>query len=308
MPNIILDRAVFPELIQENASPRRIAEWMLRLIPDSPDREEMLRNLAEARSVLGGPGALDKAAQYVIDLSWREDELRQILAERVRGYCARHEISLDPVARQRNYNGDRKALREVFTDPWRSPRDVKRGSAGYPPHVWIHELAYDRPRWAAHLCKLSARVATSQSASKITWEHASSVLDDFGEERVKDLVREHRHECPNVADLIQAFVDQPAALTTAALMVTITNRILQHVKPTIDGELVASPLLVAHFLFRIGFLIAVFNANTSDEVRHVFESRPNLLQSGTNPDEGAQWEVHHCFRKHLRINDSDSAT
>ena len=68
MPNIILDRAVCQELIAEDASPRRISELMLKLITDSPERTEMLSRLAEARAILGNPGAVEKTAGVVLEL------------------------------------------------------------------------------------------------------------------------------------------------------------------------------------------------------------------------------------------------
>ena len=68
MPNIILDRAVCQELIAEDASPRRISELMQKLISDSPERTEMLSRLAEARAILGSPGAVEKTAGVVLEL------------------------------------------------------------------------------------------------------------------------------------------------------------------------------------------------------------------------------------------------
>jgi hypothetical protein len=246
--------------------------------------------------------ALDKVLQYVADLEWSEEELRQILAERVRGYCTRHGIVLDPLRTQRTCRGDREVLRLVFTDPWRTPSDMRRNGAAMPPHRWIYELSYGRPRWAAHLCSLAGAVATRQGPRKIGRRQVACVLEEFGKARVDDLVREHGHECPEVAELIQAFVGQPATMTTVDLMVTIHNRILEHRRPTIDGKVVHSPVPLAHFLYRIGFLVAVFvRGNT--EVRHLFDTHPDLLSARTNLDEGARWEIHHCFRRHLRISD-----
>jgi hypothetical protein len=34
---------------------------------------------------------------------------------------------------------------------------------------------------------------------------------------------------------------------------------------------------------------------------------PDLLSARTNLDEGARWEIHHCFRRHLRISDTPLA-
>jgi lipid-A-disaccharide synthase len=68
MPNIVLDRAAVPELTAEDASPRRIAELMSKLIPDSPERAQMSSDLAEVRNVLGSPGAVEKTARVILDM------------------------------------------------------------------------------------------------------------------------------------------------------------------------------------------------------------------------------------------------
>ncbi|MCX6377188.1 MAG: hypothetical protein NTU88_14355, partial [Armatimonadetes bacterium] len=68
MPNIIMDRMICPEFVANDATPRRISESALKLIQDSPERAEMLRDLAEARAVLGEPGAVRKTAKVVIEM------------------------------------------------------------------------------------------------------------------------------------------------------------------------------------------------------------------------------------------------
>jgi lipid-A-disaccharide synthase len=69
MPNIILDRAVFPELIQRQASPEGIAAAALPLLMGSAAREETLKALCEVRAVLGEPGAVEKTAELILDLA-----------------------------------------------------------------------------------------------------------------------------------------------------------------------------------------------------------------------------------------------
>lgn len=69
MPNIIMDREICPELTAENASPERIAGLMLTLIPDTPERARMLRDLEDAKAVLGSPGAIGKTARAVLEMA-----------------------------------------------------------------------------------------------------------------------------------------------------------------------------------------------------------------------------------------------
>jgi lipid-A-disaccharide synthase len=68
MPNIILDRMICPELVADAVTPSAIAELMLKVIADTPERAEMLEALAKARALLGEPGAVAKTAQVVVEM------------------------------------------------------------------------------------------------------------------------------------------------------------------------------------------------------------------------------------------------
>ena len=68
LPNIILDDAVCPELIQKDASPDRIVAEIDSLLSDAVRREQMNSRLAEVRSALGNPGAVGKTAELALEL------------------------------------------------------------------------------------------------------------------------------------------------------------------------------------------------------------------------------------------------
>jgi lipid-A-disaccharide synthase len=68
MPNIIADEQICPELVQDDASPARIAQLMEPLIEDTHERAAMLDGLAEVKDVLGSPGAVDRTAGAVLDM------------------------------------------------------------------------------------------------------------------------------------------------------------------------------------------------------------------------------------------------
>ena len=72
MVNLIADRAVVPELIQDDFTPRRLAGTAVELLDGSEQgelrREEMRKGLAEVRSLLGQPGAIDRAADAIVAL------------------------------------------------------------------------------------------------------------------------------------------------------------------------------------------------------------------------------------------------
>jgi lipid-A-disaccharide synthase len=62
--NLVADRAVVPELIQEEMKGAALASAVRPLLdPGSPQASEMRRNLEEVRSLLGAPGAADRVAE-----------------------------------------------------------------------------------------------------------------------------------------------------------------------------------------------------------------------------------------------------
>jgi lipid-A-disaccharide synthase len=72
MVNLIAGRAVVPELIQDDFTPRRLAEEVAKLLPSSKEGEhrvnDMKLGLAEVQKLLGPPGAVDRAADVIAAL------------------------------------------------------------------------------------------------------------------------------------------------------------------------------------------------------------------------------------------------
>lgn len=66
LPNILLQRALLPELIQEQATPERIALHLSELLREgSDDRTAQLAGMAELDRVLGPADALDRSADWI---------------------------------------------------------------------------------------------------------------------------------------------------------------------------------------------------------------------------------------------------
>jgi len=65
--NLVLERPAVPELIQEQATPERIAETALELLRQPARVAEMRQDLAELRTRLGESGASDRAAAAADD-------------------------------------------------------------------------------------------------------------------------------------------------------------------------------------------------------------------------------------------------
>jgi lipid-A-disaccharide synthase len=66
--NLIADRRVVPELIQDDFTPARVAGEVLALLKNPVARDEMRAGLATVRERLGPPGSVDRAADAILDL------------------------------------------------------------------------------------------------------------------------------------------------------------------------------------------------------------------------------------------------
>jgi len=66
--NLILRRRLFPELIQQEASPDNIASVVLDLLKDNSKLETIKAGLVEARGILGKAGASSKVAEIALGL------------------------------------------------------------------------------------------------------------------------------------------------------------------------------------------------------------------------------------------------
>jgi lipid-A-disaccharide synthase len=68
MPNLLANEPVFPELLQQEATPQRIASEALNLLHDETRRTEIKRKLQTIIAQLGGVGSTERAATAVINL------------------------------------------------------------------------------------------------------------------------------------------------------------------------------------------------------------------------------------------------
>ena len=68
MPNILADEEVFPEFVQNAATPDHIAGAALELLQNKPRRLQIKKRLAQVVSSLGGPGANTRAATAILSL------------------------------------------------------------------------------------------------------------------------------------------------------------------------------------------------------------------------------------------------
>jgi lipid-A-disaccharide synthase len=77
LPNIIADRRIVPEFIQDAANPQALAATILELLRDVEARAQARESLAGVRSILepppGSPGSSARAAEIALDIAGLSD-------------------------------------------------------------------------------------------------------------------------------------------------------------------------------------------------------------------------------------------
>jgi lipid-A-disaccharide synthase len=68
MPNLLAGGEVYPEFVQNDATPETIAAAALELLQNAPRRQKIKSQLEEVVSSLGGPGATNRAAAAILSL------------------------------------------------------------------------------------------------------------------------------------------------------------------------------------------------------------------------------------------------
>lgn len=71
--------------------------------------------------------------------------------------------------------------------------------------------------------------------------------------------------------------------------------------PTIEGRVIHSNRDIAHFLYRVGFILARSDDEDGNYEHYRFEQMPDFLTSRTDDDFGLKWEIHPCYREALDI-------
>jgi lipid-A-disaccharide synthase len=68
LANLIAGKKIVPELIQNEATPKNIAETSMEIIKDTKKLEDMKKELLSIRTLLGSPGASERVADIALDM------------------------------------------------------------------------------------------------------------------------------------------------------------------------------------------------------------------------------------------------
>jgi hypothetical protein len=240
--------------------------------------------------------SLDKFEQYVNDITWSQADFRTLLFKRIKYQMDSLKINI-PVISPSATNID---IEEHYVNQIFEPKIIW-GESERPMYQVIYTLSYHRPRWAIQLCKLAQEEAIQEKQGLITKKHIDSVWGEYGRKRINDLISEHKHQCREVEELINGFRGAERRMTRDQLIIWITNHIANHLTPIIEGKSVKASLDIAHFLFRLGFIVARAEKENEKYEHYFFADMPDFLSSRTNQDFSVIWEIHPCYREALDI-------
>lgn len=244
---------------------------------------------------------LDKSEQYVTDLAWSREDLHVILSKKIYSWYQRAGIGQSFIDKL-DYRADRDAILEYAFPP-----RVRWGSTSVAPFRPINILSAGRPRWMSQLCRLAGMQASKRNRDRIGIAEINDVMKTYSGLRVSDIYKEHSHQYNDLQKLIETFSNSPARYSTMDLLSQLATRYINAVGsasiPPLNGFPYQYPLQLAHFLFKIGFIVGRRDqANDSGNAEFVrFEERPELLTDARNPDDGLLWEVHPAYRDALTI-------
>jgi hypothetical protein len=258
-------------------------------------------------SVLRDNEDLDKCEQYVLDIHWTADELRSILSKKIYSYLERNGLLAD-FPHVTDYKADADLVLEFAFEP-----RMRWGASRVPPFRPIHILSAGRPRWMSQLCRLAGIQAAKANKTVIEKIDLNAIEKTYSRFRLNDIYKEHSHQYTGLEKLIETFSNSPARYSTGDLLSQIAVKYVNLVGanniPTLDGMPYKFPLQLAHFLYKVGFIVGRRDhqgqVGNADFAR--YEHRPELLSDGRNPDDGLLWEVHPAYREALNIGKDQKA-
>lgn len=232
--------------------------------------------------------SLDKCEQYVFNLRWDVIGVENILLKKVKAY-------FDLFAPDELGTGAREldAFHAVFPRTFQWGRD-----GGISSQKYLSIFSQGRPRWTSKLCRAAALRAAKNGHVKVEESDLRSELIRYSLRRRQDLVGEHSYEYAEFNSLLQIFHRWQKRFKTSDLL----RRIVElHIKKMPGQGEKPDPVVLAHLLYRAGFMNAARQRRDGKSEYFEFEDRPGLLTSRGDLDEGCEWEIPMFLRKEFDV-------
>lgn len=241
---------------------------------------------------------LDKWEQYIIEITWTNRHMRDMLSNKILSYIKRN--FPDSKEAKLSYLSDHKRLFQVvFEHPiiWKSNDNA---------HIFdaISSFSNKRPRWMSQLCRMSAVQAkkSNSRAKKIKFRDIDEILEKFGKNRKSDLIKEHNHQFGELSVLIDCFRAKDKEYTYNGLVDLIETNYIRGRElsdiPSVDGVVYQKTEDLAAFIYKLGL---ISHRHDDGKTFTHYCDNPDLFRTNENRDNKIIWAVHLSYRKFLNI-------
>ncbi|MFC5522586.1 P-loop ATPase, Sll1717 family [Polaromonas jejuensis] len=231
----------------------------------------------------------DKIRQYLIDISWRDDALRSIFTKKILSYLKREQFPLALKWDEASNYYD--IFDQIFYGKFNWSKQVVE------PFIPLKFLAGGRPRWMGQLAKMAGVKAGTQ---RISEANIYAAMQEFGQEKISDIQKEHSHQFMALDKLIQSFRGGKREYNKYQVQKLIKEKFEDKVVevPPVNGFPYKDVEQLVEFLFEIDFLVA-HRPGKPDFV--TYNSDPDLFSTEENHQNKIMWTVHSSYRNFLRI-------
>lgn len=255
-------------------------------------------------------GQFEKVQTYwqnEIRLSWKREQLKEILARRIRNFDDPHSDHpvLELVSHGDSASEERSATIARYFDDF----DMSFKVGGQSDYRALVTLSFGRPRWMIEFCYLALRQAEGARASLISFQKA---IYEYGNNRTTFIVGEHKQLYQQIDYVINYLEGSRKVIfgSTSELRAFLVKKLVPEVfegfakKSRLDCDRKA--LEVARLLHMVEVIRAKQDLGGKDDHRFLyFNDKPELLSSW--PQDGKiEWHLHPTFAKAMTIEDSNT--
>ena len=241
---------------------------------------------------------LDKWEQYVIEISWTNKHMRDMLANKISSYVKREH----PNSAEAKYTYDKdynKLFQLAFEHPirWMHKESTSMFDA-------ISSFSNKRPRWMGQLCRMAAKQSKKSNSRNrnIYLKHIDEILASFGKNRKSDLIKEHQHQFQELDALIDCFRAKQKEYTNNELIDLLETNFIRERDaadiPPVDGIKYKDTEDLGAFIYKLGLI------SGKDKTGRLFThycDDPDLFRTIENREGKIKWSVHIAYRKYLNI-------
>ena len=232
----------------------------------------------------------DKLRQYVTEIKWSDDHLRNIFAKRILSHLQRNgDLSFSNWNEIDDYA---RIMSQIFDGNFRIGSEKKSD-----PLLVAMMLAGKRPRWMGQLCKQAGGAA---GGILIQQRHFDIVMGSFGKEKISDLIKEHRHQFSDLQKVIDAFRNTERNNSRFKLSSIVkkgyTLKCNQNQIPPVNGFPFKDIDQISKLLFEIDFIVGEKGGKHTQ-----YHQDPSLFEGEHNLQNKIQWMVNLSYRRFLAI-------